>query len=160
MFSDIANVRRLMLLLGDERFTDALTQAEKLVEDADETLDRAAQSEGRAERAVREANETPVAVDCRLGKVDESINPLEAKVGAGFSLGFFIFAANAYVDGNLFPAVGLGFTGLLGAGQLAATVTRIPRVEKLRADLRYPLERFDDDRGDDERDARRLGRPR
>jgi hypothetical protein len=141
MLSDIDNARKLMLLLGDEGFTEALTQAEELVEDANDTLDRVERIEDEAADAVREANETLLAVDRRLDKVDRTIHLLEAKIEAGFSLGFLVFAANAYVSGDLFFAAGLAFMGLLGAGQLAVTITNIPQVEKLLAGVRFLLER-------------------
>jgi hypothetical protein len=141
MLSDIDNARKLMLLLGDEGFTEALTQAEDLVEDANDTIDRVEEIEGEAAAALEEANETLVAVDRRLDKVDRTINLLEAKIEAGFSLGFFVFAANAVLSGDLFFAAGLTFMGLLGAGQLAVTITTIPQVQKLWGALRYLLDR-------------------
>ncbi|PSP98325.1 hypothetical protein BRC89_08320 [Halobacteriales archaeon QS_4_70_19] len=140
MLSDIDNVRKLMLLLGDEGFTDALTQAEELVDDANRTLDRVEQIEDDAAQAVREANETLVAVDRRLDKVDETISLLEAKIEAGFSLGFLIFAADAYFADNLFLAAGLAFLGLLGAGQLLVTLRNIPQVEKVSEGIGYVLD--------------------
>jgi len=142
MLSDIDNARKLMLLLGDEGFTEALTQAEDLVEDVNDTLDRVERVEDEAGEAVKEANRTLHAVDRRLDKVDRTINLLEAKIEAGFSLAFFVFAANAYVSGDLFFAAGLAFMGLLGAGQLAVTITNIPQVEKLLEGARFLLQRF------------------
>ena len=141
MLSDIDNARKLMLLLGDEGFTEALTQAEDLVEDANDTIDRVEEIEGEAAAALKEANETLVAVDRRLDKVDRTINLLEAKIEAGFSLGFFVFAANAVLSGDLFFAAGLTFMGLLGAGQLAVTITTIPQVQKLWQGITYLLDR-------------------
>lgn len=132
MLSDIDNARKLLLLLGDEGFTEALTQAEELVEDANDTLDRVERVEDEAAEAVREANRTLVAVDRRLDKVDRTINLLEAKIEAGFSLGFLVFAANFYLSGDYIFAVSLAFMGLLGAGQLLVTIWNIPQVEKLR----------------------------
>ncbi|WP_254840760.1 hypothetical protein [Natronomonas marina] len=152
MLSDIDNARKLMMLLGDEGFTEALTEAEELVEDANETLDRVERIEDEAAEAVREANETLRAVDRRLDKVDRTINLLEAKIEAGFSLGFFVFAANAYFDGDPFFAAGLALMGLLGAGQLAVTIANIPQVEKLWQGLNYLLERLGVRRLDEELD--------
>lgn len=142
MLSDIDNVRKLVLLLGDEGFTEALTEAEALVEDASDTLERVERIENEAAEAVTEANETLDAVDRRLATVDRTINLLEAKIEAGFSLGFFVFAANAYVSGDFFFAAGLSFLGLLGAGQLAVTIANIPQVEKLRAAAGFLFERI------------------
>lgn len=142
MLSDIDNVRKLLLLLGDEGFTEALTEAEALVEDASDTLDRVERIENEAAQAVTEANETLEAVDRRLDTVDRTINLLEAKIEAGFSLGFFVFAVNAYVSGDLFFAAGLFFMGLLGAGQLAVTIANIPQVEKIRVAVGFLLERL------------------
>jgi hypothetical protein len=157
MLSDIDNARKLMLLLGDEGFTKALTEAEELVEDANDTLDRVEEIEDEAAEAVREANETMLAVDRRLDKVDRTINLLEAKIEAGFSLAFFVFAANAFVSGELLFAAGLTALGLLGAGQLAVTIANIPQVEKLQAAVVYLLEWLNDrlkERTDDGADGR------
>ncbi len=158
MLSDIDNARRLMLLLGDEGFTEALTQAEELVEDANDTLERVEDIEDEAAEAVKEANETLLAVDRRLDKVDRTISLLEAKIEAGFSLAFFVFAADAFFSGDLLFAAGLTILGLLGAGQLAITIVNIPQVEKLWAAAVYLFERLDErledrDDGTDERDA-------
>ena len=142
MFSDIGNARKLMLLLGDEGFTEALTQAEDLVENVNDTLDRVERVEDEAGEAVEEPNRTLHAVDCRLDTVDRTINLLEAKIEAGFSLAFFVFAANAYVFGDLFFAAGLAFVGLLGVGQLAVTITTIRQVEKLLDGARFLLQRL------------------
>jgi hypothetical protein len=142
MLSEVDNARKLMLLLGDEGFTDALTQAETLIEDANETLDRVERIEGEAAAAVEEANQTMQAVDRRLETVDRTINLLEAKIEAGFSLALFVVAANVYLGGDLFFAAGLFGLGLLGAGQLVVTVRNIPQVEKVWAGVRYVLDRL------------------
>ena len=154
MLSEVDNARKLMLLLGDEGFTDALTQAETLIEDANETMNRVERIEGEAAAAVEEANRTMHAVDRRLETVDRTINLLEAKIEAGFSLAFFVFAVNVYLAGDRFFAAGLFALGLLGAGQLLVTIRNIPQVEKLWAAVRYLLDRVgarDADRRD--RDA-------
>jgi hypothetical protein len=142
MLSEVDNARKLMLLLGDEGFTEALTQAESLIEDANDTLDRVERIEGEAAAAVTEANRTMQAVDQRLDKVDRTINLLEAKIEAGFSLAFFVFAVNVYLGGDVFFAAGLFALGLLGAGQLLVTIRNIPQVEKLWAGVRYLLDRL------------------
>jgi hypothetical protein len=132
MLSDINNVRQLVELLGDDGFTEAITQAEDLVNDVNDTLDRVERVEDEAGEAVKEANRTLTAVDRRLDKVDRTINLLEAKIEAGFSLGFFVFAVNFYLNGDLLFAASLAFMGLLGAGQLLVTIRNIPQVEKIR----------------------------
>lgn len=86
MLSDIDNVRKMMALLGDEGFVEALENVETVVRDADETLGRVEKIESDAEQAVREANEALIAVDNRLLKFDETISLLEAKIEAGFTL--------------------------------------------------------------------------
>ena len=141
MLSEVDNARKLMLLLGDEGFTDALTQAETLIEDANDTMDRVERIEGEAAAAVEEANRTMQAIDRRLETVDRTINLLEAKIEAGFSLAFFVFAVNVYLAGDRFFAAGLFALGLLGAGQLLVTIRNIPQVEKLWAAVRYLLDR-------------------
>lgn len=142
MLSEVDNARRLMVLLGDEGFTDALTQAEDLVDDVNDTLERVERIEDDAGEAVEEANRTLQAVDSRLDKVDRTINLLEAKIEAGFSLAFFVFAVNTYVAGDLFFAAGLFALGLLGAGQLLVTIRNIPQVETVWAGVTYLLERL------------------
>lgn len=132
LLSEVNNVRQLVELLGDDGFTEALTQAEGLVDDVNDTLDRVERVEDEAAEAVKEANQTLVAVDRRLDKVDRTISLLEAKIEAGFSLGFFVFAANFYLSGDYLFAGSLAFLGLLGAGQLLVTIRNIPQVEKLR----------------------------
>ncbi|MFT4883734.1 MAG: hypothetical protein ACI8U4_001246 [Natronomonas sp.] len=156
MFSDIDNIRKMVELLGDEGFVEALTNAEELVEDVDETLDRVERIEGDAEAAVREANEALVAVDNRLAKFDETISLLEAKIEAGFSAGFFFFGLNSWLAGDVLIAAGLFFMGLLGVSSLAVTVATMPQVRRLRQAGRYAVGRFGNDagdEGDDERDA-------
>lgn len=137
MLSDIDNMRKMIELLGDEGFVRALTNAEDLVADVDETLDRVEQIEGDAEAAVREANEALNAVDSRLAKFDETISLLEAKIEAGFSIGFFFFALNSYLAGDLLIAAGLFCMGLLGASSLVVTVVTLPQVQRLRQAGRY-----------------------
>lgn len=153
MLSDIENVRKMVELLGDEGFVDALTDAEKLVEDVDETLDRVEQIEGDAEDAVREANEALQAVDHRLARVDETISLLEAKIEAGFSVGFFFFAINTYLSGELLLAAGLFFMGLLGGSSLVVTIATMPQVRKIRQAGRYAVERFGTDDSENGGDA-------
>ena len=141
MLSEVDNARKLMVLLSDEGFTEALTQAEDLVEDVNDTLDRVERIEEEAAEAVKDADRTMRAVDRRLEKVDRTINLLEAKIEAGFSLAFFVFAVNVYLAGDRFFAAGLFALGLLGAGQLLVTIRNIPQVEKLWAAVRYLLDR-------------------
>jgi hypothetical protein len=142
LLSEVNNVRQLVELLSDDGFTEAIAQAEDLVNDVNDTLDRVEEVEDEAAEAVKEANQTLVAVDRRLSKVDETISLLEAKIEAGFSLGFLVFAFNFFIDGDLLFAASLAFLGLLGAGQLLVTVRTIPQVQKLRELLRYVLERL------------------
>jgi len=142
LLSEVNNVRQLVELLSDDGFTRAIAQAEDLVADVNDTLDRVERVEDEAGEAVKEANETLTAVDNRLDKVDETINLLEAKIEAGFSLGFFVFAANFYLDGDLLFAVSLAFMGLLGAGQLLVTIRNIPQVQKLRQGVAYVARRL------------------
>ncbi|MFW5974149.1 MAG: hypothetical protein ACOCPZ_02065 [Natrialbaceae archaeon] len=137
MSADIGNMLKMMGVLGDEGFVDALTNVERLVEDVEGTLDRVERIEGEAEAAVREANEALNAVDHRLAKFDETISLLEAKIEAGFSVGFFFFAANQYLAGELLFAAGLLFMGLLGASSLVVTVLTLPQVRRLRGMSRY-----------------------
>lgn len=131
MFSDINNVRKLMDLLGDEGFVQAISNAENLVEDVDRTLDRVEQIEGDAEDAVREANEALYAVDARLDKFDETITLLEAKIEAAFSFAFLFFGVNSWLAGDLLLASGLIFMGLLGASSLFVTIVTMPQIERL-----------------------------
>lgn len=133
IFSEVDNVRRLMELLGDEGFVRAISNAEELVEDVDRTLDRVERIEGEAEQAVREANEALADVDNRLGKFDETIRLLEAKIEAGFSIAFFYFALNSFLADDLLLASGLFLMGLLGASSLIVTIVTMPQVRRLRA---------------------------
>lgn len=143
MRSDIDNVRKMMGLLGDEGFVKALTNAEKLVNDAEETLERVEKIEGEAGEAVREANEALQAVDNRLLKFDETISLLEAKIEAGFSLGFFFFALSMWSDGEVLLAAGLAFMGLLGVSSLVVTIVTLPQVRRLRQVGEYATDRMD-----------------
>lgn len=147
MSADLSNMLKMMGLLGDDGFVDALTDVEGLVEDVNETLDRVERIEGDAEAALLEANEALVAVDHRLAKFDETISLLEAKIEAGFSVGFFFFALNQYLAGELLFAAALGFMGLLGFSSLVVTIHTMPQVRRLRRLLRRAL-------GDDDRTKR------
>lgn len=142
MLSDIENVRKMMELLGDEGFVDALTNAEGLVEDVDRTLDRVEQLEGDAEEALREANVALNAVDDRLQKFDETISLLEAKIEAGFSVGFFFFGFDRWLEGEVLIAAGLFFMGLLGATSLAVTIATLPQIRRLRRAGEYATDRL------------------
>lgn len=142
LLSEVDNVRQLIELLGDKGFVEAVSEAEELVNEVNDTLDRVEQVEDEAAEAVKEANQTLTAVDRRLDTVDRTINLLEAKIEAGFSLGFFVFAANFYLDGDYIFAASLAFLGLLGAGQLVVTIINIPQVEKLRWALARLAERL------------------
>lgn len=152
MLFDIDNARTLMELLDDDGFVDALTSAEQLVEDVDETLDRVEQIEGEAAQAVREANEALHAVDARLAKVDETISLLEAKVEAAFSIGFFVFALNQWLSGAVLVAVGLFLMGLLGVSSLVVTVVTMPQVRRLREVSRFASSEFERRTARDERE--------
>ena len=145
MSADVTNVLKMVGLLGDEGFVEALTNAERVVKDADETLKRVEQIEGDAEQAVREANEALDAVDARLETFDETISLLEAKIEAGFSVGFLFFALNQYLAGEFLLAAGLGFMGMLGASSLVVTIVTLPQVRRLRR-----MSRFENPFGRDE----------
>jgi hypothetical protein len=148
MRSDIDNMRKMVGLLGDEGFVKALTNAEKLVNDAEETLERVEKIEGEAGEAVREANEALQAVDNRLLKFDETISLLEAKIEAGFSLGFFFFALSMWTDGEVLLAAALAFMGLLGASSLVVTIVTLPQVRRLRQVGEYTTDRIDEEISD------------
>jgi len=132
MLRDLENARKLTELLGDDGFVRALTNAEQLVDEVDQTLDRVERIEGEAEAAVQEANEALNDVDHRLAKFDETIRLLEAKIEAGFSIAFFYFALNSYLGGDILLAVGLFVMGLLGASSLVVTILTMPQVRRLR----------------------------
>jgi len=144
MLSDIDNARKLAELLGDDGFVDALQNVETLVEDVGETLERVEQVETEADEAVREANEALNAVDYRLSRFDETIRLIEAKVEAGFSIGFFFFALQQWTTGSTLLAVGLFLMGLLGVSSLAVTVATMPQVRRLRQLGGYLTDRLDE----------------
>jgi len=152
MLSDIENVRKMVELLGDEGFVAALTNAEQLVDDVDETLGRVEQVEDEAAEAVREANEALNAVDSRLQRFDETIRLIEAKIEAGFSVGFFFFALQQWTAGAVFLATGLFVMGLLGVSSLAVTIATMPQIQRLRQVGGALTSRLgvDDDAGGDE----------
>lgn len=143
--SEVDNIRRLIGLLSDDGFIDALTNAEELVKDADETLGRVERIEGEANEALREANEALDQVDHRLRKFDETVSLLEAKIEAGFSVGFFFFALSTWRGGDVFLAAGLFLMGLLGASSLVVTVVNLPQVRRLRQAGRYTIQRLTED---------------
>lgn len=150
MASDLGNMLRMMNVLGDEGFIDALESAENLVDDADETLERVEKIEGDAAQAVEEANETMTAVDNRLSKFDETISLLEAKIEAGFSIGFFFFGLNRYLEGDLLLAAALFGMGLLGGSSLVVTIVTLPQVRRLRQFGLTAWRHVDDEDDDDE----------
>ncbi|MUV86566.1 hypothetical protein GJ631_08295 [Natronomonas sp. CBA1123] len=154
MSSDLGNMLRILQVLRDEGFVDALTDVERLVADVDERLEHVEQVENDAERAVRDAEAALDAVDDRLEQFDEMISLLEAKIEAAFSIGFFFFAIDRWTADDPFLALGLLFMGLLGASSLAVTVRRLPQVRRLRTVGRYATNRLDstDDWLDDEED--------
>lgn len=143
MSSDIGRVLRMMTLVGDEGFVEALENAESLVEEAEGTLRRVEKIEGEAEAAVREANETLQAVDHRLAKFDESVSLLEAKIEAAFSIAFLFFALSQYNEGQILLAAGLAIMGLLGFSSLVVTLVTLPQVQRLRQVGEYASDRFD-----------------
>lgn len=148
MSSELGNVLRMVNLLGDDGFVDALTDVEELVEDVDRRLDRVERVERDAERAVRDAEAPLDAVDRRLERFDEMISLLEAKIEAGFSIGFFFFALSRWGEGDVLLAAGLFAMGLLGASSLVVTVRRMPQVRRLRRIGRYASNRMDGMDGD------------
>jgi hypothetical protein len=141
---EIDNIRSLVGLLSDEGFVGALTEAEEILRDADETLERVERIEGEANEALREANAALEQVDHRLRRFDETVSLLEAKIEAGFSVGFFFFALNSYLAGDLLFALGLGFMGLLGASSLVVTVVTLPQVRRLLSIGDYASEQIED----------------
>jgi hypothetical protein len=145
MFSDIDNARKMIELLGDEGFVEALTNAEELVDEVDETLDRVERVEDEAGEAVREANEALNAVDARLETFDETVRLLEAKIEAGFSVGFFFFAVSQATAGNLLIGAALAFMGLLGASSLVVSIITMPQVRRLRELIEYASDRVDEE---------------
>ncbi|MEF8806770.1 hypothetical protein [Natronomonas sp.] len=144
MASDLGNMLRMVGLLGDDEFVDALTDVETLVNDVQETLDRVEEVEREAGQAVDDANESLANVDQRLERFDEMISRLEAKIEAGFSIGFFVFALNRWSAGDPYLAAGLFVMGLLGASSLVVTIYRMPQVRKLRKLGRYASSRIDE----------------
>lgn len=152
MISDIDNMRKMVELLGDQGFVDALTNVEKLVEDVDRTLDRVEQIEGDAEQAVREANDALQAVDTRLKRFDETIRLLEAKIEAGFTVGFFFFALHQWTAGEPLLAAGLFIMGLLGISSLVVTIATMPQVRRLRQAGKFMSGQLDSDDDSSQRD--------
>ncbi len=143
MLSDVENVRKLVDLLGDRGFVDALTNAEQLVEEANQTIDRVEEIEGEANEALREANEALHEVDQRLQRFDEAISLIEAKIEAGFSVGFFYFAVTSWIGGDLLIAAGLFVMGMLGASSLLVTIVSMPQVQRLLEIGDYATDRID-----------------
>jgi len=150
LLSDIDNARKLIELLGDDKFVDAISNAEQLVDEVDRTLDRVEQIEGDAEQAVREANEALDAVDARLQKFDEAIRLIEAKIETGFSVAFFFFAFQQWTAGEPLLAAGLFAMGLLGASSLAVTIVTMPQVKRLRQAASFMFDRFRETVADDD----------
>ena len=153
MSSDLGNALRMIGLLGDDEFVDALTDVEELMAEVEETLDRVEEVETEAQRAVEDADVALRAVDDRLNRFDEMISLLEAEIEAVFSIGFFYFAFTQWTAGNELLAGGLLLMGLLGASSLAVTVYKMPQVRKLRRVGRYASRRLEaresDERADD-----------
>lgn len=143
MLSDIDNMRKMVDLLGDDGFVDALTNVETVLGEVNETIDRVEKIEGEAEQAVREANEALLAVDDRLRTFDETISLLEAKIEAAFSIAFFFFALNTWLSGDVLLAAGLFAMGLLGASSLVVTIATMPQVRRLRKFGRFASEQID-----------------
>jgi len=137
MSSDLGNALRMVGLLGDDEFVDALTDVEELMAEVEETLDRVEEVESEAQRAVEDADVALRAVDDRLNRFDEMISLLEAEIEAVFSIGFFYFAFTQWTAGNELLAGGLLLMGLLGASSLAVTVYKMPQVRKLRKFVRF-----------------------
>lgn len=154
MFRNINNAGELMDLLNDDGFVRSLKDVEQTLDEVNETIDRVEKIEGEAEQAVREANEALHAVDARLAKFDETISLLEAKIEAGFSVGFLFFGLNSYLAGNTLLAAGLLFMGLLGASSLIVTIATMPQVRKLRQVGRYASDQIDRQKSE-ERDRNR-----
>ena len=127
----VDNIRKLVALLSNDGFVNAISNAEDLLNDAEETVERVERIEEDANDALREANQALDKVDSRLGKFDETVSLLEGKIEAGLSVGFLFFALNSYLAGNLLAAAGLGFMGLLGASSLVVTVVTLPQVQRL-----------------------------
>ncbi len=144
MREEADNVRKLVNLLGDSGFVDAISNAEELVRDAEATLQRVEKIEGDAEQAVKEANVALNQVDGRLQRFDETMRLVEAKIEAAFSIGFFFFALTRYLDGDLYIAAALAVMGLMGAGSLIVTITTMPQVQKLIGFGEYASEQVTD----------------
>lgn len=143
MFYDINNAGELMDLLNDDGFVRSLKDVEQTLDDVNETIDRVETIEGEAEQAVREANEALQAVDARLAKFDETISLLEAKIEAGFTVGFLFFGVTSYLAGNVLLAAALIFMGLLGTSSLLVTIATLPQVRRLRQVGRYASDQID-----------------
>lgn len=159
MLSDIDNLRKMVDLLGDEGFVDSLTTVETTLQEVNETMDRVEQIEGEAETALREANEALLAVDNRLLKFDETMSLLEAKIEAGFSIGFFFFALNTWLAGDVFIAAGLFIMGLLGASSLVVTIVTMPQVRRLRQFGRFASDQIDRQSDEERRRDRSARKP-
>ncbi len=144
MREEADNVRKLVNLLGDTGFVDAISNAEELVRDAEATLERVEKIEGDAEQAVREANVALNQVDSRLQKFDETMRLIEAKIEAAFSIGFFFFALTRYLEGDLYIAAALAVMGLMGAGSLIVTIATMPQVQKLLSIGEYASDQVTD----------------
>jgi hypothetical protein len=82
--------------------------------------------------------------DARLQRFDETISLLEAKIEAAFSVGFFFFALNTYLEGSLLVAAGLFVMGLLGISSLVVTILNLSQVQRLRQVGEYATDQIDD----------------
>jgi Flp pilus assembly protein TadB len=131
MLSDIDNARKLMELLGNDEFVEAITRADRLVDETEETLERVEQIESDAQQALDETSEALDAVDRRITKVDETLSLIEAEIEAGFSLILLFFAFDRWTAGDPFLAAILFFLGLLGASALVVTIVRMPQIQRL-----------------------------
>lgn len=124
MRTEADNVRRLLMLLGDDEFVEAISNADRLVDDADETLLRVREIERSVDQMMYE-------VDERMLEIDRMMNSIVARLEASVSVVLFILGVNSYLKDDFLWAVIFVAVALTFSTSMVVTLFRRSRLQRL-----------------------------
>ncbi len=124
MRTEAENVRRLLLLLSDEEFVEAVSNADRLVDDADETLLRVREIERSVDQMMYE-------VDERMLAIDTMMNSIVARLEASVSVVLFILGVNRYLQDDVVWAAIFVAVALTFSTSLVMTLFRKSRLQRV-----------------------------
>lgn len=110
--------------MSDEEFVEAISNADRLVDDADETLVRVREIERSVDQMMYE-------VDERMLAIDEMMNSIVARLEASVSVVLFILGVNSYLQDDVLWAAVFVAVALTFSTSMVVTLFRKSRLQSV-----------------------------